>query len=144
MEEHKPDSKLELNKASIHNLNTIRKWTYFLSVLGFIMMGFVVIFGFSIGFIMEKFIGDIGDSYAYGVMGFVYVVMAVIYFFPILYLYRFSTNARKSLEQNDSDALTSAFRFLKDHYVYMGILLAIASGMYLLMMMVLAIMVLVM
>jgi len=132
MEEHHSDPKLELTRASIHSINTIRKWALFLSVIGFIMMVFLVIFGFSFGAIIEKIAGDIGDPYTYTVMGFIYLVMAIIYFFPILYLYRFSTNARKSIEQNDSEALTTAFRFLKDHYVYIGILMAMATGLYLL------------
>jgi hypothetical protein len=144
MEEQKSDINLELTRASVYNINTIRKWTMFLSVLGFVMIGFVVVFGFSLGFIIEKIGGDTGAPFPYFIMGFIYLVIGIIYFFPILYLYRFSTHAKKSIEENDSDALTNAFRFLKDHYVYMGILMALATGLYLLSMIVLAIVALIM
>ena len=132
MENHKTESIIELTRASVNHISTIRKWAFFLSVLGFVMLGILVIFGFSLGFFIDKLGVDTGVPFPYFIIGFIYLIIGVIYFFPILYLYRFSIHAKKSLEDNDSNTLSIAFRFLRDTFIYIGILFAIATAIYLL------------
>ena len=65
-----------------------------------------------------------------GFVAIIYLVMALIYVFPVLYLYRFATKMKVALKNNDQDFLSSSFENLKSCYKYMGILMAIALGFY--------------
>jgi hypothetical protein len=58
------------------------------------------------------------------------VVMGVIYFFPIYYLYQFSSYSKRAGDGSDSGLLTTAFMYLKKHYRYMGILFIVVIGVY--------------
>ena len=51
------------------------KWAGFLSIIGFISLGLMILGGL--------FIGIAGGSSQFGIIGFIYLGMAVIYFFPI-------------------------------------------------------------
>ena len=52
--------------------------------------------------------------------------MAVLYFFPALYLYRFTENLGKAMVSGSEQELTTAFDYLKRHYKFVGILLIIS------------------
>jgi hypothetical protein len=54
-----------------------------------------------------------------------YILMALIYFFPVLYLYRFSQHLGNALQMGSSDELTSSFNFLNKHYTFIGVLMII-------------------
>jgi hypothetical protein len=60
----------------------------------------------------------------------VYIGMAALYFFPILYLFRFATKAQEAVKANDTPTLTTALENLKSHYKFIGILAAIVMGFY--------------
>jgi hypothetical protein len=133
------DQKIELQGASLLHLNEIRRWTSFLSILGFIAFGLIL----AIGIIM-LFASSLTSSYAFGSMNFLgpwigiaYIIVAIIYFFPILYLYQFSVHAKKSLLQINAAETSNAYmaeaiNFLKKHFRFVGILTIVILGMYLL------------
>ena len=78
-----------------------------------------------------------GDPYSElgfngGVLGFVYVILALVYFFPILYLFRFAKKMKDSLRTNDNSELTAAFSNLKSHYKFVGIFTIVILSLYLL------------
>ena len=50
--------------------------------------------------------------------------------FPISYLYQFSENTKKAIENNDNNFIRDAFEFLKSHYKFMGILTIILLSFY--------------
>ena len=56
--------------------------------------------------------------------------MAIIYFFPILYLYKFSSSIKNGILNSSSDQLDLAFRNLKSHYKFMGILVIVMLAFY--------------
>jgi hypothetical protein len=60
---------------------------------------------------------------------FFYIVIAIVYFFPIYYLFKFSEDLKFALEMGHEEQLTSAFRWLKSHYKFIGILLIIFTGL---------------
>ena len=76
---------------------------------------------------------DMGFGFPPFVFGLIYLIIGAVYFFPILYLYRFSSLIRKALQNKDTQILDIAFRNLKAHYKYIGILMIIALGIYVLM-----------
>ena len=44
-------------------------------------------------------------------MMLLYLAFAVLYYFPISYLYQFSENTKKAIENNDNNAIRDAFEF---------------------------------
>lgn len=124
---------LRLTSESIVYLSETRKWTMFFAILGFIGIGFL-----AIGFIALAIIGTIGglmggmESAVFGVLAVVYLIIGVLYFFPVLYLLKFSTNMKAALEQTKQSKLTDAFLYLKSHYKFMGIFTIVVFGLYLL------------
>ncbi len=118
------------NEAKFH-LNETRKWTFFLSILGFVMLGFMTIGVFSMGAIVNQVTGEEApfSSLAIGVP---YLFIGAIYFFPIYYLYKFSTNMKKAVLDEDETSVNEAFKSLKSHYKFMSILIIIMLALYLL------------
>ncbi|MDL2289842.1 hypothetical protein LJB95_00365, partial [Paludibacteraceae bacterium OttesenSCG-928-F17] len=44
------------------------------------------------------------------------------YFIPIFMLYKFSVNARKAVEMNNTRFFTQSLRFLDNHYKIIGVM----------------------
>ena len=63
-------------------------------------------------------------------IGVLYIVMALVYLFPILYLYRFSAGIRQALYKNNQEHLVSAFTNLKSHYKSIGIIMIVFLCLY--------------
>ncbi len=132
MSDNLHDFRIGLTQESIDHLTKLRKWTAFLSILAFIGLGILIIIGFSFPLIF-KFLGR--DTPATGLfpsvlIGFVYILISILYFFPILFLYQFSRWAKRSLTSSDPNELAIALKYLKDHYSYMGILAIILFALY--------------
>lgn len=128
-----PQNKLELSKIAINHLKETRKWANFLAILGFISIGFMVIVGLFAGAMMSMFYDDtLGVPFPSAGFTIIYFVMGLIYFFPTLYLYRFSTWIRKALLSSESGDLSQAFSNLRSLYRYLGILSIIGLAIYLL------------
>ena len=63
-------------------------------------------------------------------MMLLYLAFAVLYYFPISYLYQFSENTKKQLKTMTITLIRDAFEFLKSHYKFMGILTIILLSFY--------------
>lgn len=102
-------------------LTEIRKWSMFLAILGFIFLGLLVLIGLFIG-LAGSFFGSYLGGIERFLIFFVYIIIGVLYFFPIYYLLKFSVNMKKALDQSEQKGLTVAFEYLKSHYKFIGIL----------------------
>ena len=118
-------------------LKETTSWTYFLSIIGFIGIGLMVIFGIFFGAIMST--NAFGANNPYEAMGFsmgyfglIYVAMALIYFFPVLYLFNFSRKMKSALSNTNKADFKSAFTNLKSHYKFMGIFTIVIISIYVL------------
>lgn len=60
------------------------------------------------------------------------VLGSLLYFFPCLYLYRFSAQAKIAVEAEDQESLTSSMQNLKSMFKFMGILTIILISLYIL------------
>ena len=104
-------------------LKETAKWTKFLAILGFVGIGLMVLGSLVMLFAPSSLMSN-GD-FPFGgkiFMMLLYLAFAVLYYFPISYLYQFSENTKKAIENNDNNAIRDAFEFLKSHYKFMGIL----------------------
>lgn len=117
---------LELDDNAIYHLDETRKWTNFISVLGLICMGLLVI-----AFIFIALAGGVmsGTPYA-GFAVIPMIIIATVYFFPLYYLLKFSSLSKQAIRTKDSVILSNGLKFLKLHYRYMGILMIIIIALY--------------
>jgi energy-coupling factor transporter transmembrane protein EcfT len=142
MENIQENRKIEIGQESLGYLNTTRKWTMFFTILGFVFLGIMLVFGLLFGSFMSLFSSKVpgiegveGVKAAGGIAGvmifIVILVFAVIYFFPLLYLLRFSKHTKNGVANFDANELQLGFKNLKSYCVYMGILIIIVLALYL-------------
>ena len=122
---------IELTAEAISYLDEIRKWSNLFSIIGFIGIGLLVIFGIFAGSLFSS----LGYPYSSSnfpsvIIGVIYIVMAVIYIFPVYYLYKFSVFCKQAISQKDNETMTSAFKNLKSHFKFMGIMMIIILSIY--------------
>jgi hypothetical protein len=128
---------LQLNQKSKDFLQETAKWSYFLSILGFIGIGFMVliaIFASTIFSAMANSVpgmGAMGGSFG-AVMTIMYLIIAAIYALPVYYLFKFSSNVKIAFKENNAEALTDGLGYLKSHYKFIGILTLVFVGFYVL------------
>lgn len=128
VDEKAPDNDVAaITKESLEYLKETAKWAKFLSILGFIGLGFLLFMG-----IMFFFIGDLLSEYnPYGGLplngiAVMYLLMVVIGFFPVNYQFLFARKTLKAIAMNDNIAMELAFRNLKSYYKFTGILTIIS------------------
>ena len=120
-------------------LTETAKWGKFLAILGFVFCVIIVLVGVLIATNYEEF-GKVINAYDNNntlremgpAIGIVYVVGAVIYFFPCLYLLRFSNQMKAAVASDDQTKLTSAFKNLKSMFRFVGVFTIIIIAIYLL------------
>ncbi|MGI9545312.1 MAG: DUF5362 family protein [Cyclobacteriaceae bacterium] len=125
---------LGLTPSAKSYLMETAKWAKFLSIVGFIMIGILVIFAFVFGTVMSNMpefdeipgFAGIGGTF----ITVIYLIMALLYFFPTLYLFRFATKTKAALEGSNTDGLSGGLENLKSTFKFMGILMAIVLGFY--------------
>jgi hypothetical protein len=93
------------------------KWAMFFAVLLFIVFGLVSLIG-----LLTAFSGG-----AVGLISGIFFVgiYAVLIFFPGLYYYRFSTQMKEALNNDDSGMLDQSFLNLRRFYQFVGILMIV-------------------
>ncbi|WP_394776449.1 DUF5362 family protein [Flavobacterium sp.] len=117
---------LQLNESAKGFLRETAKWAYFLSIVGFIGIGLLMIGAVFAGAFLATMgsvipgAGAMGSSFG-AIMGVFYFILAAIYFFPVYYLFKFASNAKKAFRDNDTEALTNSLEYLKSHYKFIGI-----------------------
>ena len=130
-----------IDQSSRAHLTEAAKWAKFLAIFGMIMCGFLVILGIFMGSIFSSISNTYGSDYgkasAFGsgfgvLMTILYVGIAILYFFPCLFLLRFANHMRNALNMNDQLTLNNSFQNLKIMFRYMGILTIVVISFYIL------------
>ncbi|NGM62430.1 hypothetical protein G5B30_10955 [Sphingobacterium sp. SGG-5] len=99
------------------------KWGKFLAILGFIAAAFLGLLGIGFMFFGSAFKSQLPEEFAFGgLIGFIYLLFGVLYYFPSKYLYDFSIYTRQALSIHDQESLVYAFSRLKSFYKFWGIL----------------------
>jgi hypothetical protein len=122
-----------VSEVSSNNLLSTSKWAMFLGVVGFVFLGLMVLAGLSIMSMGSQF-----PSYAtrnmpisFQMMGFIYIVMAGIGFYPTYCLVRFSSKMQESIRTKATMSFDEATGYLKGHYTFAGIMTIAIIGLYL-------------
>ena len=124
---------LQVDHESTIYLKEAARWAKFLSILGFIFCGFMVLIGLFAG----SFIATMSSSMSAGpaaAMGgafysIFYIVIALLSFFPCLYMFNFARKMQIALASNDQAQLNLSFKNLKAYYRFAGILAVIWLGL---------------
>lgn len=127
----KPD--LIIPKSSLHLVMETARWGNFLSIIGFVFVGLIAVLAFSIGFIMENLVEESPEDFPFessGIITVIYLLVALLYFFPCLYLYRFSAKMKAAVLSRDQDQLSGALENQKSLLKFMGILTIIGLAFY--------------
>lgn len=122
---------LHLSSESKIFLKETAKWSFFLSIIGFIGIAFMVILALFSSFIFNNIPQTQSLPFNFGVaMAIFYLIMAAIYFIPIYYLFQFSNKMKKALASKNDETLTDAFSMLKAHYKFLGVFTIILLSLY--------------
>lgn len=133
MENSPETNRIEIGSSTLNHLNSTRKWTMFLSVLGFIFLGLLIIFGLVTSTFLTAFkTREVNLGVPESLLIVVFIVVAAIYFFPVFFLFRFSRNMRDAIQTLNRDKLDKAFRNLRIYFTYIGVLVIIVLSIYVL------------
>lgn len=140
MEQNQALFSLSIDPTTKAYLNETSRWAKFLAIIGMIMMVLMVIAGLAlaIGLSSSLSSGDVeyqGSSSPFGALapgmiGAFYVIIAVIMFFPFLFLLRFANRMKAALHGNDQNSLNVSFQHLKSYFKFWGIVTIIFLAIY--------------
>lgn len=140
----KDQNKFSLNDLAIDALRESAKWCMFLSIVGFIFIGLMLIIGAFMSVAMSA-MPAMQQSSTYGhamsanpifgmkaYFGIIYIVLALLYFFPVYYLFNYAKGTKQALESGNDDVLTTALVNLKSHHKFLGIMTIVMIAVYVL------------
>jgi hypothetical protein len=130
---------LQIDQQSISYLGETARWAKFLSVVGFILCGLMIVLALFAGTLMatlSRFRSDdalhsmtnVGSAF----VSLIYVIAALLYFFPCLYLFNFAGKMQTALRNNDQTSLNASFGHLTSYFKFVGILTIIVLSFYIL------------
>jgi hypothetical protein len=122
----------DLSAEAKDYLGSAAKWAKFLAIMGFIMCGFFVLAALAMFAIGNQFdsladsgsnspFSSIGGGMYGAYLGFFYLLFTLPVFFTCLYLYRFASKMKASLNSSELTA-TDAFLNLRNYFRLRGYL----------------------
>jgi ABC-type Na+ efflux pump permease subunit len=106
------------------------KWGKFIAIIGFVFTGIIAMVGLVL-LIAGGSTLDYRFTPRFGfIVGPIYMVSALLYFFPSRFLYRFCRDVKTALSEHDQEALTVGFESLKSNFKFWGILLIVMIVFY--------------
>ncbi|MCW3116029.1 MAG: hypothetical protein JWM28_111 [Chitinophagaceae bacterium] len=131
---------LSIDPAAKAHLSEAARWARFLAIVGFVIIGLIVLIGIFAGSILGSMTGGLGGNelgssrVTSGIMGsffiVIYILVAAFYFFPCLFLFRFATKMKTALASNDQETVNSSFQNLKKLFRFVGIFTIIMLAIY--------------
>lgn len=122
---------LQISEQTAVVLSQSARWAKFLSIVGFVMTGFMILASFILPGLLAR------NTYAMPDMVFPvqglrinFIIMAVLLFIPCLFLFRFSTRMKEALENNRQDLFEDSFQNLKSTFKFYGIVTIIVLSIY--------------
>jgi hypothetical protein len=114
-------SGLTISQIAISQMKATAPWMKFLSILGFVVCALLIIFAFAMLFGIGSFTQR--TSTGVGIALFViYCIMAIIVYFPNLYLFNTANSIREFCISNESTSLEKALIMQRKYWGYMGVL----------------------
>ena len=113
------------------------RWTKFLAIFMFVIMALMILGGLSMMLLMpamyaEQGAGSIAGGIFGGVFFLIYIVYVAVFFYPTWALLKYATTIKRALATFDQDLFRTALRYLKNYFLYTGILVIIIIAVYIL------------
>ena len=126
---------LQVDHGNTPYLVEAAKWAKFLSIIGFIICGLLLLTGVFFSSLFSTLSQLDSELSALGTGGTVFIaawfiICAVIYFFPSYYLFSFASKMQTAIRNNDQVSLNDSFKNLKSSFKFWGILLIIMLCLY--------------
>ncbi len=113
---------LVLENETILCLLETSRWASVLSIMGFIGLGLLLIFGLLVGTVMNNINTPVFSSFSSGLVSAFYLLLAGIYFMPVLYLFRFASRMKFAIREMNQEALNDAFKNMKSLFRFLGMM----------------------
>jgi hypothetical protein len=131
-----PQQSLFITEDIRSYLYDMAKWTKFLAIVGFVISALVAMLGFGAGaFVTVLAKMSPGNPLAAMGSGFLtvyFLVIALLYFYPSLLLYKHANAANKAILYGDQESLAEAMINLKSFFKFWGILMIVLISFYVL------------
>lgn len=126
LEQTPQEIKLIVTEEMRSYIYEISKWARFLSIIGFVLSAFLIIGSFGIGAAITanpSLTAQLGPLAGAGAIGVtvIYLVLALIYFYPSLLLFRFSNKGKQGVLYGDQESLNDAMLNMKSLFKFWGI-----------------------
>lgn len=124
----------QLNPESISFLLKAAKWAKFLSILGFIVTGLMIVAAITMSFVLNMVSEEmipLNMPFSPKILSVLYVIIAGIFVIPVVFLNTFSNNAIKAVNLCSTEKMTLSLRNLKNLFVFFGLATIIILALYL-------------
>ena len=122
-----PPNSFSITEPMLISLHQTKPWVRLLSILGFIFIGFIVIKGIVNMFVFFKASGETSFILIF-VMGVINLLMGIFYFFPTLFLFKFSSSIGRLLNGGGVKEMEETLSNQKSFWKFSGILTLITLG----------------
>ena len=146
MEQNQSLFGLNIDPATKNHLSEAARWAKFLAIVGFVVCGLILIIGIFAGTIFENMPASRFERFDSGAemntrglgaaAAVMYALVALLYFFPCLFLFNFASKMKIALISNDQDSLSASFQNLKKTFRYVGVLTIIVISLYVIVLMI--------
>lgn len=130
--ENNTSQPITLSDFDKYYIHQTAKWTRLLSIMGFVGIGFLILFAIGMTAIGGLNTGNTAIALPTGMLAGIYFLLAGVYFFPVFYLYKSSINMQEGVLNNNQERLTEGFKFLHFHFKFLGIMTITVISLYIL------------
>jgi len=114
----------------INQLKRTRPWVLFLSIVGFFLTALVAFATFGILTGMESSYMEQAESFGYfqkqaTMVGAIYLIFTLIYFFSSLFLFKYAASITKLIKHGGSERLEQALKSQANFWMLAGILMLV-------------------
>jgi hypothetical protein len=126
---------LQITPQAQTYLGEAARWGRFLAIVGFILCGLGIIISFALPSFMFRLppYNEMSEGITSGlqvIITIIYLVFTVLFFFPVLFLYRFSVKMQMAINSVDQDSFDNSLMNLKSMFRFYGIMTIILLSFY--------------
>ncbi|HTN19627.1 MAG TPA: DUF5362 family protein [Pelobium sp.] len=134
-QESDSNNSLKFETKTKNILAEIAKWGKFVSIIGFVLCGILLIVSVAIVFLGDQIgaqltaMGQPANA-VNSTTGIVYAFIAVLYYFMAKHIYDFSVYMKQAVQYDDQESIDYSFDRLRAFFKFIGVLAIIAIGFY--------------
>ena len=114
-------SELKITSHMVDSMRSTRPWAMFISILGFITVGFMLLAAIVI-MVLGSVLPQEIDGFPAVLMGIMYIIMSFFYLVPSIYLFRYTSAIGSFLDTMSESEMESALSNQKSFWKFIGIL----------------------